>query len=249
MFSLGVSRHCLEWQDSPARRSCHDSLYHTVTTRTSLQDALEDLNAMILAADPHDRKAVARLEAGLDTILKMLQPSSPATGLLSLGLTGLRNIERLEGPDVLRVVASAIAALSEHPGGQDPRDFAALETAAAGLRELLQEQGDLPLTRRKPWAASAEPLRTNDSDNSNMDFALACGGDAELLKDFVVESRDRVATAEAAILLLETNPGNTESINKVSTRLPYDQRRRGPAGNLADPGNCTSGREPADPGA
>lgn len=218
VFSLDVSRHSLpNGKASPPRRCCHDSSYHTVTTNISFQDALEDLTAMILAADPRDRNAVAHLEGGFGAILDTLPPSSRAAELLSLGLSGLRNIERLEGPTVLGVVASAIAALSEHPAGQDPEDFAALETAAAGLRELLPEQ-DLPLTRGEPWAAFAEPPEANDSDGSDRDagaFALACGGDAELLKDFVIESRDRVAAAEAAILLLETNPEDTESINRV----------------------------------
>ena len=43
----------------------------------------------------------------------------------------------------------------------------------------------------------------------------AVAADPQLLREFVAESRDRVALAEAAILLLEARPDDAESINTV----------------------------------
>src|SRR3989304_3660691 len=103
----------------------------------SFHNALENLNAMILATDPCDIKTVAHLGECLSEIVEAMEPTSPTAELLTLGLSGLQNIEKLERPTVLNAVASAVAASSQHLCDTNEQSLAALETAAAAIRELL----------------------------------------------------------------------------------------------------------------
>jgi two-component system chemotaxis sensor kinase CheA len=58
-------------------------------------------------------------------------------------------------------------------------------------------------------------LSASDTPSSTMFETLTPGWEKELLPDFLVEARDHIATAEAAILLLEVNPDDMQSIHTV----------------------------------
>lgn len=177
----------------------------SVVASNSVHDALEDLNAMILASDSCDTARVTQLGQRLDEIIRDMQPNTPPTELLSLGLSGLRTIEDHEGPAVLDAVASAVAASSEYVGNAEEQSLATLETAAAALRELLEPANDAAPSAAMPLGdeASAEP------QGSWLPW------DRDLLIEFRSEARDHLAVAEAAILSLEIQPDNPESINAV----------------------------------
>src|SRR5206468_5710098 len=64
--------------------------------RMLFQIALEDLNAMILAADPCDTTAVACLGTHVEEILAAMRPTLPETEVLSLVLSILRSADSLE---------------------------------------------------------------------------------------------------------------------------------------------------------
>src|SRR5438552_1663443 len=105
--------------------------------RPSLQPTLEDLSAMLLAADPSDPKVIGHLATQLESILATNEAPIAGTEFLSLAVRGLRNAEAQERADILCILATAISAISQHSAGQDQQSSAALETATAALRELL----------------------------------------------------------------------------------------------------------------
>ena len=110
-------------------------------SKTSFRDALEDLNAMILATDPCDEKSHHSTCGRFGET-----PSSHGsrfTDRRALGagaLSGLQNIDRSDRSALLSAVASAIAASTQCLEMEDMQSFTALEAAAAGLRELLEPQ-------------------------------------------------------------------------------------------------------------
>lgn len=189
-----------------------------MSSRTSFPDALEDLNAMILAADPRDAKAITQLAEHLEGLLAAVEPASPTAELLQLGLSGLQNIDKSEGSVVLSAVASAVAASAECLDGEVQRSSAALEVAAAALRELLEPQPNTPSSPAMPGPVSGAPAGAVGAcgrEDVLGSCAAAFHSDPELLKEFVAESRDRIAQAEAAILVLEAHPDDSEPINLV----------------------------------
>lgn len=173
---------------------------------------------MILATDPCDIKTVAHLGECLSEIVRAMEPASPTAELLTLGLSGLQNIEKLERPTALNAVASAVAASSQHLCGTNEQSLAALETAAAAIRELLvpcekESSPQRPLDSFRADLSSADAAHASEIGSSA--DSLVPDWDRELLPEFLVESRDHIATAEAAILFLEVNPDDSESINTV----------------------------------
>ena len=87
--------------------------------KSSFQNALENLKAMILAANPRDRSALARLGSQVEELLRTLQPEVPEFEFLSLVLSSLRSAGSLETATGLRVVAGAVAELSQQAGREN----------------------------------------------------------------------------------------------------------------------------------
>ncbi|MCE9544005.1 MAG: chemotaxis protein CheA [Planctomycetia bacterium] len=186
--------------------------------RTSYQNAVEDLKAMILAADPRDSSAVARVGAQVEEILAMLQPEVPEYELLSLVLSALRSGGSLDSADGLRVVTGAVAELSQQDDPTQQGQTAPLDAAAGELRKLLDaisgQSGDAtPLITTPPQASSEAPATSGAQFVATSSAAVEV--DAELLAEFIHESFDRIAWAEAATLLLEKDPRDAEAINTV----------------------------------
>ncbi|MGW8256650.1 MAG: chemotaxis protein CheA [Thermoguttaceae bacterium] len=181
----------------------------------SFDIALENLNAMILAADPRDRKTIAHLQDGLGEIVHSLAPSSPPAELLLLGLSGLQNIEKLEGSAVLSAVATAVAASSQHFREANEQSLAAIETASAGIRELLSPSEGEPSSTEEQNAPPSDASAASAAGATGLAGISLADWDRELLPEYLVESREHIATAESAILLLEVTPDDAESINTV----------------------------------
>ena len=197
------------------------------------QTALDDLNARIVAADPADFRTIAHLAAGLEEIVAAMEPDTPPTTLLGLGLTGLRNIRHLEGQRVLSALAAALAVSVEHLDNPEPRSLAALDAAANGLLAVLEPVSSPPghaaspggdtrgSAEESPRLAEACPSPSSAADEPCDDTNAADGNQAaldcsqELLPDFLAEARDHLAASEAAILVLEANPDDAEAIHRV----------------------------------
>ena len=71
------------------------------------------------------------------------------------------------------------------------------------------------LATRAPVSRAPVAVDTCSREDVLGSCTVAFASDPELLRDFVAESRDRIAQAEAAVLVLEANPDDAESINLV----------------------------------
>lgn len=103
-------------------------------------------------------------------------------------------------PDAARI-ASALAermgaATADAAGGEG-----SLSDEIARLREALEAARDRP---PEPWPAGPAPPQGN-----------SLAQDPELVGDFILESRDHLASIENRMLILERSPGDTEAIHSV----------------------------------
>ena len=201
----------------------------TMTTASTFNDMLEDINARVLAADPADALALMRVVDDLAEVLKTLEPDSKIAEVLHLGLCGLQNAENLNQTRVLDALAAAIAATSQFAADPDheymvpdrvPRnsaDMAALDTAADALRELLACQGPDPSLPAQSVLESAHcPTPTAELALASAEAnTVQWNSDKELVEEFVADASDRITAAEAAILALESNPEDREAVHTV----------------------------------
>jgi two-component system chemotaxis sensor kinase CheA len=153
---------------------------------------LNDIAALIVQIEPSDLADLARVQRALNVIAE----SSPTTVQRPI-VEAVKKIDQMtEGKasdpsgllaDIGALIEEAIDAM-EKSGGE--------ETSFPG-----PEPEQVPIA-----GPSAETGRSN---------ALPPDADPALLGDFITESRDLVASAEAALLELETDPENTQAVNTV----------------------------------
>jgi len=112
--------------------------------------------------------------------------------------------------------AAVIAAVARHLCDPEDTDAEAVERTVrqlAGILEVSDEPAQVaadqaPTTRREP----PEQRPTTDSPARGQ---LPADTDMGLLREFAVECLDHISGAEAALLELESNPGNAEHINTI----------------------------------
>jgi two-component system chemotaxis sensor kinase CheA len=149
---------------------------------------LDDAASLLVPLDAHDRRAVWRVSKALES----------ATG---------------EDARTTAALHVAGACLADAIGASESELAAAIEAAgraieAASASAASGERSDAPV---RP--ATVSP-KTSDEPATAVD-ELPADADLPLLNDFVVESRDCLEGAEAALLALENDPANAEAINTV----------------------------------
>jgi two-component system chemotaxis sensor kinase CheA len=162
-----------------------------------LLNSLEDFSAKALAADPSDAAQAADLARNLRSMLPSLEPHSPAADLLTMGLATLESIQSAPPPDMAGLLDALAAAAAAVVKNADGGDDSAIADACAALKALAAAP---QLAPAGPKPAAQDPRLDTDG---------------ELLKDFIAESCERIAGAEAAIMALESNPQDKEQINTV----------------------------------
>ena len=153
---------------------------------------LDDIASLIVQIEPTDLADLAHVRRGLNVIAD----SAPASAQ--------------------RPIAEAIKRIDQMTGGKasDPCGLLAdigafIEEAINAMEKFSGEQTPFPdpEPERVPTVgAGPEAGRLN---------ALPPEADPALLEEFITESRDLIAGAEAALLELETDPKNTEALNIV----------------------------------
>ncbi len=152
---------------------------------------LDDIAALIVQIESTDLADLARVRRGLNAIAD----SSPVSVQTPIA-EALKRINQMMGekvPDPSGLLADAGAFIEEAMN--------AMETSGGEDTSLdsRPEQGAIP-------GAGPEAGRSK---------ALLPEADPALLEEFITESRDLIAGAEAALLELETDPEKTEALNIV----------------------------------
>ncbi len=153
---------------------------------------LDDIAALIVQIEPTDLADWAHVRRGLNVIAG----SSPTSAQRPIA-EAVKRIDQMTGEkvsdpsgllaDIGAFIEEAISATEKSGGEETP--FSDLEPEQAPVLEP---------------SAEAEGFK-----------GLPQEADPALLEEFIAESRDLIASAEAALLELETDPENTEALNIV----------------------------------
>jgi two-component system chemotaxis sensor kinase CheA len=153
---------------------------------------LDDVAALIVQIEPTDLADLAQVRKGLNAIAD----SSPTSAQRPIA-EAIKRIDQMTGgktsdpsgllADIGAFIEEAINATEKSGGEETP--FSDTEPEQVPVLEPSAEAG-----RLKTLPAEADPA---------------------LLEEFITESRDLIASAEAALLELETDPENTEALNIV----------------------------------
>jgi two-component system chemotaxis sensor kinase CheA len=153
---------------------------------------IHDIAALIVQIEPNDLSDLDRVRQALITILE----SSPAS---------------VQGP-----IAEAVRQIDRAKEGSvpDPSSF------LADIGNLIEEAIDGMEQSSEEGASFLGPVpeqgtMVEQKSETEQLCALPAETDPALLQEFINESRDLIASAEAALLDLETNPENTEAVNTV----------------------------------
>lgn len=181
---------------------------------------MESFNARVLAADPGDVGYVAVLRKKLEEILASLEFSPSQAEALRLAVSGLQLVEEGRSADASAVmdnIAAVVAALARSASTGSATDSSELAAAADSLRGLLvpgsvARSAVVVEAARQGTSGPAVGPATTFMDNT---FMLPPDSDPDILKEFIAESCDRIAEAEACLLILEKDPKAPEQINTV----------------------------------
>ncbi len=154
----------------------------------SVPVTLDDAASLLVMLDAHDRRAVWRVSR----LLEAAPGENARTGA----------VFRAAAAGIGDAIGASEAALSEaiEAAGR------AIEAAAAETTR--GERSDAPV---RP-VVEVSPISAETDSSAD---ELPADADLALLNDFVVESRDCLEGAEAALLALEHDPANSEAINTV----------------------------------
>lgn len=204
---------------------------------------LDGLNAEIMAADPADKGALVGIGSRLEKLRSSLATCPDAVTVLldgSLGALVAIHQEALARPgDAMTAIAQALATVRAWISGESDGDAPiSLPQAAQELQAVVSElKANMPAAPSEaiaeaagcseeaaaptespveaPVETPAAPAAVEASSSSHPTPILPLDTDMDILKEFIVECLDHISNGEAALLDLETNPGNTEVINTI----------------------------------
>ncbi|HUL23916.1 MAG TPA: chemotaxis protein CheA [Thermodesulfobacteriota bacterium] len=153
---------------------------------------LDDIAALIIQIEPTDSEDLARVRRGLNSIAD----SAPAL--------------------VQRPIAEAVKKIDQMTEGDASDPFGLLADIGAFIEQamnVMEKSGgeETPFTDSE----SEQVPIVGAAPEAGVSNALPPEADPSLLEEFITESRDLIAGAEAALLELETDPENTEALNVV----------------------------------
>lgn len=153
-----------------------------------------DLMALIIGLQPDDQKDLEQIERTLQALAAGCQP---VTDELAQALQAIREVIATPSDEALAAAVSALSQIVE----DDPEEEALRPVPVAA---------PLPPKPEESTEAKADEAKAEDEL-----LCLGFSGDPALLGEFVTESLDHLQTAEVALLDLEGDPSNKESINAV----------------------------------
>jgi two-component system chemotaxis sensor kinase CheA len=180
---------CQEDSDSPARLEGVELA----------ADSLEDITALLLQANPTDENDLVRISV---TLRRISSETSLPSDAKKLALEAADKLElalkeKNVSEDLLAELAEALASTSE-----TTEECITAATEPSEIRNNEPQQTD----------AQTEQ---NDSETSSQVSLLPDDFDASLVADFITECGEYIEEAEAALLALESDPTDSEAVNKV----------------------------------
>ena len=187
----------------------HFAVFHdhaTTPVRAHAQQAATLLNLILLGGSGDDAGLLARASDAIDAAIRTAE------------------LAELCEP---RVTQTELVAIVHDAGDADALSEAmdAAVPAATARSAVTPSKPGTPVTpdaaSPAPAVVSAPAPRITDTPTAAVDEVARDGGvipddaDLSLLGDFIAESRDSMAGAEAALLALEANPDDIEAINTV----------------------------------
>jgi two-component system, chemotaxis family, sensor kinase CheA len=194
---------------------------------------LDDAALLLLQLDPEERPGLQRLAEILDAIGS---DSTVAPGIRHLTADARQAVaSHLAGetPDFDRVhrqiselleAASNLAAMPAAAKAAGPAPPAAVSEppASAAIEPVPEEAGGtappVPAKSESSAAQPPKPARPETTVVPETDAGpknLPPDSDADLIGEFVVESRELLEKAEAALLILESSPDDSEAVNVI----------------------------------
>jgi len=217
------------WVNRQGTRAFADRMNAERTAR----EVLDDLAAQVLAADPAGKEEVVQIGAALEkAITGDSELPAGAREALCTALEALQAIYEGKPPDpsaTIDATAAVIAAVARDlcdPEDADAEAVGQRVRQLAGVLEVSEEPAQVaadqaPTARRE----RSEQRPTTDSPPGQAGehthapasprAELPADTDMDLLREFAVECLDHVSGAEAALLELESNPGDAEQINTI----------------------------------
>ena len=177
----------------------------------------EALSAELLAANSSDHDVLLQIAANLANAAELLDPSSPAKTLATTAGQITLQITAKELPDsdaALAHLAEAMMALHLYLQDKNNQNKSAIE---ASLKLMQQIQSSASPGSASPAIPSPKADTLPDIQNTTLcqSDSQQIEGDLELLNDFISEALDHIATAESALLTLETGADDIEQINTI----------------------------------
>ncbi len=161
--------------------------------------SIDDTVALLIQLEPENIPELTQIKSDLEGRVGALSPADPLGAYLN---------------DALKWLERLIQGLSTDPESDLNQVMISLDAARKMDHQLPDESfiaADSPMPECEPATAPDAP----PADPGPAKITLPPDADSELIGEFVTESKDLLEKAEAALLLLETNPEDKDSVNTV----------------------------------
>ena len=166
--------------------------------------SLDDAVTLLLQLEPEDREDLARVREALAELAFGNRVPIAVQPLVARAVRALRPLAEGTAPDAAAALAEVSALLEQAMGWSEPVPGTPAATPSAAAFDTAFDTAPAAPEAARHAALPAPALDVLPADL-----------DAELLGDFLVESRDCIARSEAALLALEQAPDDAEAVNTV----------------------------------
>lgn len=216
--ATAVEAYGADSSDPTALTAAADAVRRTLPARGdtgATDDALPGLDAItarLIGCVPEDASQLREIGRHLEAWADREGVDDQAAQALRVSAAFIEQAVAGSTSDSDKSLQSAAAVLAEAVARLDPSDME-ITDAAAGKDGDSDPADEAPA---EPVAARAPAEESGAGAPAAGDVALLpADADMEILKDYIAESLDHIEASEAALLTLETEPGNVELVNTV----------------------------------
>lgn len=165
--------------------------------------SLDDIASSLVLSGPTDIEELTGIKRSLDILAHEDYPAEVKSNIVQASQAAQEILENSAADpktafgEIVRLVESAIHAIDEAEWLADTEESSDAEAEPDNIE--IEEEVTVPEL----------VVQTSEAD------ALPADADKDLLGEFITECREYIEGAEVALLALETNPSDTESVNTV----------------------------------